>query len=122
MYSRISKFRFKLHYHYNVQNSPKLDPILRLMSPVTRSDFVSDLFGDDISGVECRLFGAALCSSGSLETLKKERIVAKVEVLSPQISSPSPTTKTRFLSFNRTQSRAVIGLPTGHNTLRTIFT
>ena len=30
----------------------------------------------------------------------------------------SPTTKTRLLSFNRTQSRAVTGLLTGHNTLR----
>jgi len=30
---------------------------------------------------------------------------------------PSPTTKTRFLSYNRTQSRVVIGLLTGHNTL-----
>jgi len=27
-------------------------------------------------------------------------------------------TRARFLSFNRTQSRAVIGLLTGHNTLR----
>jgi hypothetical protein len=34
------------------------------------------------------------------------------------ISGPSPTTKTRFLSFNRTQSRVVIALLTGHNTLR----
>jgi hypothetical protein len=30
----------------------------------------------------------------------------------------SPTIKTRFLSFNRTQSRFVTGLLTGHNTLR----
>ena len=34
------------------------------------------------------------------------------------ISGPSPTTKTIFLSFNRTQSRIVIGLLTGHNTVR----
>ena len=34
------------------------------------------------------------------------------------ISGPSPATKTRLLSFNRTQSRAVTGLLTGHNTLR----
>jgi len=34
------------------------------------------------------------------------------------ISGPSPTTKTRFLPFNRTQTRFVIGLLTGHNTLR----
>jgi len=33
------------------------------------------------------------------------------------ISGPSPTIKTRLLTFNRTHSRAVIGLPTGHNTL-----
>ena len=33
-------------------------------------------------------------------------------------SGPSPTTKIRYLSFNRTQSGVVIGLLTGHNTLR----
>jgi hypothetical protein len=31
------------------------------------------------------------------------------------ISSPSPTAKTRLLSFNRTQSRVVTGLLSGHN-------
>jgi hypothetical protein len=34
------------------------------------------------------------------------------------ISGPSPGAKTKLLSFNRTQSRVVIGLLTGHNTLR----
>jgi hypothetical protein len=34
------------------------------------------------------------------------------------ILGPSPDAKTRLLSFNRTQSRIVIGLPTGHITLR----
>jgi hypothetical protein len=34
------------------------------------------------------------------------------------ISGPRIATKTRLLSFNRMQSRAVIGLLTGHNTLR----
>jgi hypothetical protein len=34
------------------------------------------------------------------------------------ISGPRIATKTRLLSFNRTQSRVVIGLLTGHNTLR----
>jgi hypothetical protein len=34
------------------------------------------------------------------------------------ISEPSLSTKAKFLSFNRTQSRAVSGLLTGHNTLR----
>jgi len=34
------------------------------------------------------------------------------------ILGPSPTTKTRLLTFNRPQSRVVIGLLTGHNTLR----
>jgi hypothetical protein len=34
------------------------------------------------------------------------------------ISGPSPTTKTGLLSFNRTHSRSVLGLLTGHNTLR----
>jgi hypothetical protein len=34
------------------------------------------------------------------------------------ILGPSRTAKSRLLSFNRTQSRAVIGLLTGHNTLR----
>jgi len=34
------------------------------------------------------------------------------------ISGPSPATKTRLLSLNRTQSRVVIGLLTGHNTWR----
>jgi hypothetical protein len=33
------------------------------------------------------------------------------------ISGPDPSMGTRLLSFNRTQSRVVIGLPTGHNTL-----
>jgi hypothetical protein len=33
-------------------------------------------------------------------------------------SGPPIATKTRLLSFNRTQSRIVIGLLTGHNTLR----
>jgi hypothetical protein len=34
------------------------------------------------------------------------------------ISGPSLGAKAKFLSFNRTQSRAVSGLLTGHNTLR----
>ena len=34
------------------------------------------------------------------------------------ISNPNLATGARLLSFNRTQSRAVIGLLTGHNTLR----
>ena len=34
------------------------------------------------------------------------------------ILGPSPDVKTRLLSFNRTQFRVVIGLLTGHNTLR----
>jgi hypothetical protein len=34
------------------------------------------------------------------------------------ILGPSPTTKTGLLLFNRTQSRFVMGLLTGHNTLR----
>jgi hypothetical protein len=34
------------------------------------------------------------------------------------ISGPDLTTRARLLSFNRTQSRVVIGLLTGHNTLR----
>ena len=34
------------------------------------------------------------------------------------ISGPCPGFKAKFLSFNRTQSRVVIGLLTGHNTLR----
>jgi len=34
------------------------------------------------------------------------------------ISGPCLSAKTRFLSFNRTQSKAVTGLLTGHNTLR----
>jgi hypothetical protein len=34
------------------------------------------------------------------------------------ISEPSLGTETKVMSFNRTQSRAVIGLLTGHNTLR----
>jgi hypothetical protein len=34
------------------------------------------------------------------------------------ISGPGLGAKARFLSFNRTQSRAVTGLLTGHNTLR----
>jgi len=37
------------------------------------------------------------------------------------ILGPSPTTKARFLSFNRTQSRVVTVLHTGHNTLRRHF-
>jgi hypothetical protein len=34
------------------------------------------------------------------------------------ISGPSLAAKAKFLSFRRTQSRAITGLPTGHNTLR----
>jgi len=34
------------------------------------------------------------------------------------ISGPDLATRARLLSFNRTQSRIVIGLLTGHNTLR----
>jgi len=34
------------------------------------------------------------------------------------ISGPDLATRARLLSFNRTQSRVVIGLLTGHNTLR----
>ena len=37
------------------------------------------------------------------------------------ISGTSPGAKTRLLSFNRTQSRIVIGLLTGHNTLRRYY-
>jgi len=34
------------------------------------------------------------------------------------ISDPDLATRAQLLSFNRTQSRVVIGLLTGHNTLR----
>ena len=34
------------------------------------------------------------------------------------ISGPNLATRAWLLSFNRTQSRVVMGLPTGHNTLR----
>jgi hypothetical protein len=34
------------------------------------------------------------------------------------ISGPNPGAKAKLLSFNRTQSRAVTGLLTGHNSLR----
>jgi len=34
------------------------------------------------------------------------------------ISGPCPGIEVKFLSFNRTQSRVVTGLLTGHNTLR----
>jgi hypothetical protein len=34
------------------------------------------------------------------------------------VSGPSPSANTRLFSFNRTQSRVMIGLLTGHNTLR----
>jgi len=34
------------------------------------------------------------------------------------ISGPSPATKAQLLSFNRTISRIITGLLTGHNTLR----
>jgi len=34
------------------------------------------------------------------------------------ISGPSLGTRAKFVTFNRTQSRAVTGLLTGHNTLR----
>jgi len=34
------------------------------------------------------------------------------------VSGPNLATRARLLSFNRTQSRDVIGLLTGHNTLR----
>jgi hypothetical protein len=34
------------------------------------------------------------------------------------ISGPSPSAKTRLLSFNRPQSRDVTGLLTGHNSLK----
>jgi len=37
------------------------------------------------------------------------------------ISGPCLGAKARFLSFNRTITRAVTGLPTGHNTLRKHF-
>jgi hypothetical protein len=37
------------------------------------------------------------------------------------ISGPCPGFKAKFLSFNRTQSRVVTGLLTGHNTLRRHF-
>jgi hypothetical protein len=40
-----------IHEFKRVAVNYNLGPILRLMSPVTRSDFVSDLFGDDISAV-----------------------------------------------------------------------
>jgi hypothetical protein len=34
------------------------------------------------------------------------------------INSPTPTTETRLLSFNRIKSRVITGLFTGHNSLR----
>jgi hypothetical protein len=37
------------------------------------------------------------------------------------ISGPDLDAKAKFMSFNRTQSRVVIGLLTGHNTLRRHF-
>jgi len=37
------------------------------------------------------------------------------------ISHPCPGAKAKFLSFNRTQSRIISGLLTGHNTLRRLL-
>ena len=42
----------------------------------------------------------------------------EVELELHPISGPCLGTRARFLSFNRIQSRAIIGLLTGHNTLR----
>jgi len=43
---------------------------------------------------------------------------ALTDLVRELISGPNLATVARLLSFNRTQSRAVIGLLTGHNTLR----
>jgi len=50
---------------------------------------------------------AVWCGPGSTQRQASELIVC-----------PSPTKKTRLLSFNRTQSRVVTGLLTGHNSRR----
>jgi len=49
---------------------------------------------------------------------KRKELWQKVGILAPKIAGPSPTTKNKILSFTSTQSRAVIGLPTGYNALR----
>jgi hypothetical protein len=45
-------------------------------------------------------------------------VTPKDRLQSQLISGPCSDAKARFLSFNSTQSRAVTGLITGHNTLR----
>jgi hypothetical protein len=57
--------------------------------------------GTEIITVRVILLGKVVCSLFPLD-----------------ISGPSLGAKTKVVSFNRTQCRAVIGLLTGHNTLR----
>jgi hypothetical protein len=49
------------------------------------------------------------------------KVLAVLRQAEELILGSSLDAKTRRLSFNRTQSRAVIGLLTGHNTLRRLF-
>ena len=51
----------------------------------------------------------------SLFLVKKHSKLSSMDIL---ISGPCLGAKARYMSFNRTQSRAVTGLLTGHNTLR----
>jgi len=54
-------------------------------------------------------------------TLLPQRVVATMNYCAAllwYISGPDPAIGARLLSFNRTQTRVVIGLFTGHNTLR----
>ena len=46
------------------------------------------------------------------------RLISTHRQAQKMILGPRPTVKTRFLSFNRTQSRVVTNLLTGHNSLR----
>jgi len=58
---------------------------------------------------------------GSLLGTLKARSSQYPETESKTDFGPSPTAKTRLLSFNRTQSKFVIGLFIGDNTLRRHF-
>ena len=46
-------------------------------------------------------------------------LITTQRLASKLISGPSPTAKTRLVSFNRTQSKVVTGLLTVRNTLKT---
>jgi hypothetical protein len=78
-------------------------------------EFVSLLFG--MKNVSCFSFLFGVCGKHGVNSFSTFTVFI-MALARELISGPDLATGARLLSFNRTQTRVVTGLLTGHNTLR----